>query len=130
MKDVIEVEDTMEAFVRFGEATANFYATTSYCTDVAPLIEFECENIRIRMEDPALTLYYKDGRVVKPEFDARPTYGKVCYGSSHAVCIADFYDCVETGRHFPQELSDMEDSIRLTLGVYASAKTGKPVDLT
>lgn len=129
LKDVIEVEDTMEAFVRFENANATFYATTAYCTNVPPLIEIECENVRIRMEDPDITFYYKDGRVEKPALKKLPTLGKSYWGSSHAACIADFYDCVATGRHFGQELSDMEDSIRLTLAVYKSARTGKSVDL-
>lgn len=129
LKGVIEVEDTMEAFIRFENGTASFYATTAYCTNVPPLIEIECENVRIRVEDPDITLYYKDGRVEHPDLGKLPTLGKSYWGSGHAICIGDFYDCVKNGRHFPQELSDMEDSIQLMLAVYESAKTGQGVKI-
>lgn len=129
LKGIIEVEDTMEAYVQFEKAPASFYATTAYCTNVPPLIEFECENMRIRVEDPDIAIYYRDGRIERPDLGKLPTLGKSYWGSGHATCIRDFYDCVQTGRHFPQELSDMEDSIRLLLAVYESAKTRQPVNL-
>ena len=129
LKGVIEVEDTMEAYIQFEQGTASFYATTAYCADVPPLIEIACENMRIRMEDPGLTIYHKDGRIEIPDLCKMPVLGKSYYGSGHTSCIGDFYDCVETGRHFPQELGDMEDSIRLMLAVYESARTGKVVEI-
>ena len=129
LKGVIEVEDTMEAYIQFGQGTASFYATTAYCIDVPPLIEIVCENMRIRMEDPGLTIYHKDGRVECPDLCTAPALGKSYYGSGHMACISDYYDCVATGSHFPQELPDMEDSIRLMLAVYESARTGKVVEL-
>ena len=129
LKGVIEVEDTMEAYIQFEQATASFYATTAYCSDVPPLIEIACENMRIRMEDPGLTIYHKDGRVEIPDLCKLPTLGKSYYGSGHMSCIGDYYDCLESGRHYPQELVDMEDSIRLMLAVYESARTGKVVEV-
>lgn len=129
LKDVIEVEDTMEAYVQFEDAIASFYATTAYCTNISPLIEIECENVRIRIEDPDVTFYFKDGRVEKPQLEQHVSLGKSYWGSSHAACIADFHDCVKTGRHFHMELPDMEDTIRMMLAVYESAKTGKPVSI-
>ena len=129
LKGVIEVEDTMEAYIQFAQGTASFYATTAYCTDVPPLIEIACENMRIRMEDPGLTVYHKDGRIETPDLCKLPILGKSYYGGGHVSCIGDFYDCLETGRHFPQELTDMEDSIRLLLAVYESARAGKVVEL-
>lgn len=63
LKGIIEVEDTMEAYIRFADSTACFYATTAYCDDVPPLIEISCENMTIRIEDLDVTYYYRDGRV-------------------------------------------------------------------
>ena len=60
LKDLIEVEDTLEAYIDFNGVHASFYATTSYCADVAPLIEIACENMTIRVEDPHVTVYPKD----------------------------------------------------------------------
>ena len=61
LKNVIEVEDTLEAYIDFNGVHASFYATTSYCADVAPLIEIACENMTIRVEDPHVTVYPKAG---------------------------------------------------------------------
>lgn len=130
LKGVIEVEDTVEAYVNFEKASGIFFATTAYHTNIAPLIEIDCENVCFRMEDPELTLYYKDGRIEKPELEHVESLGKSYWGSSHATAIADYYDCVKTGRHFPLELPDMEDSIRLFLAVYESAREGKPVTIS
>ena len=40
---VIEVEDMMEAYIRYADAAACFYATTAYTEDAPPLIELSCE---------------------------------------------------------------------------------------
>ena len=58
---VIEVEDTMEAYLRFGEATALFYATTAHCADSPVLVELVCENATLRMEEQEVSLSWKDG---------------------------------------------------------------------
>ena len=60
LKDIIEVEDTLEAYIDFGDLHASFYATTAYCADVPPLIEIACENMTIRVEDPHVTVYPKN----------------------------------------------------------------------
>ncbi len=129
LKEVIEVEDTLEAYICFENANACFYATNAYCSDVPPLIELECENVRIRIEGAVITLYYADGRVETSKLDEVIALGKSYWGSGHGACIADFYDCIVKNRRFRQELLDMEDSIRLTLAIYKSARTGLPVSL-
>lgn len=54
LKTVIEVEDTMEAYITFenGDDTADaiFYATTANCQNSPPLIEVYYENYSIRIE--------------------------------------------------------------------------------
>ena len=49
LKGIIEVEDTMEAYISYGEEKACFYATTGYVADVPPMIELECEKARVRI---------------------------------------------------------------------------------
>lgn len=51
LKGLIEVEDMLEAYIRFGEKVACFYATNAYCADVPPLIEISCEKVTVRIED-------------------------------------------------------------------------------
>lgn len=129
LQGVIEVEDTIEAFVRYEEADASFYATTAYCDDVPPIIEIACENMTLRIEDVHLTLIHKDGRIEIPELEKSETMGKSYWGSGHAGCIRDFYDCLESGTRFGQDLKGVEDTLKLMLAVYESARAGKGVDL-
>lgn len=129
LKGIIEVEDTMEALVRFADSSAVFYATTAYCTDRPPLIELACENMTIRMEDPDVTIYYKDGRVERPQLNVDTPLGKSCWGSSHQACIADFYRTLQDGGRFAQDLEGVLDTVRLMLAVYESAREAHPVDL-
>lgn len=112
LKNFIEVEDTVEAYIQFEKSIACFYATTAYCTNATPLIELECENMRIRLEDPNITIYHKDGRIERPDLGKGSSLGMNYYGSGHVNCIYDFYNCLRDDRHFPQELSDMRESIR------------------
>ncbi len=129
LKGIIEVEDTMEAYIRYEKAAASFYATTAYCDDVPPLIEIACENMTIRIEDLDVTLLHRDGRVEKPQLDKKEALGKSYWGSGHADCIADFYRCCETNEHFAQEIDGIEDTARLMLAAYESARSHRPVEL-
>lgn len=132
LKGIVEVEDTMEAYIRFENAAASFYATTAYCDDAPPLIEIACERATIRIEEPQVTIFYRDGRIERPETAAAAgdaPMGKRYWGNGHAGCIADFYDCLGTGRTFGAELAGVEDSLRLLLAVYQSAREGRAVSL-
>lgn len=130
LKNIIEVEDTMEAYIQFeGDVNASFYATTAFCGDVPPLVEIVCEHMKIRIEDLELTLFYPDGRQEKPVLEHREALGKSYWGTGHRDCILDFYRALQTGEEFPLNLSAMTPSIRLMLGAYESARTGQVIRL-
>lgn len=129
LKEIIEVEDTIEAYIEFDDKKACFYATNAYCASVPPLIEICCENTTIRIEDQELTYYHKDGTIEKPKLDLQKALGKDYWGSGHAACIGDFYDSLEQGKRFMLDLDAMEESIRLMLGVYESARKNQIVRL-
>jgi len=124
LKGIIEVEDTMEAFIRFADCTASFYATTAYCDDRPPFIEIACENVTIRIEDPDVTYFWKDGRVEKPLTETNETLGKSYWGSGHASCINDFYHALESGEESVLDLKHIEDTALLMLNAYESARGG------
>lgn len=127
LRDTIEVEDTLEAYIRFEEATACFYATTAYVTDAPVLIELECENGRIRMEENQLWVQYRDG-TGKIFSYAKPSGSEKSYwGNSHGRCIADYYECLRTGRKFRNDLDGVKETFFLTMDLYESAETEKPV---
>ena len=129
LKDVIEVEDTLEAYIDFNGVHASFYATTSYCADVAPLIEIACENMTIRVEDPHVTVYPKDAAPYQLFVETLPPIGKSYWGTGHTACISDFYQSLRDNRRFRLNLETMEPSIRLMLGTYESARSGHSVTL-
>ena len=121
---VIEVEDMMEAYIRYADAAACFYATTAYTEDAPPLIELSCEKGIVRMEDPEVTIIWPDGRREHPETVRKQALGKSYWGSGHLDCIADFYRCLRTGERFAQELDGVRDTVGLMLAAYRSAAKG------
>lgn len=129
LKGIVEVEDTIEAYVSYENAAALFYATTAYCDDVPPLIEIACENMTIRIEEPQVTIYHRDGRIERPETTVTESFGKNYWGSGHAACIADFYNCLKSDTPFSAELSNVEDTLRLMLAVYQSSRNSTAVIL-
>lgn len=132
LKDDIEVEDTVEAYITFRTETeechGNFYATTSYCVDSIPLVEIVCENVTLRIEDPVLTLIYSDGRVETPSLRKEEEgFGKKYWGNGHKKAISDFYEAVEQNRECLLDLKNTDMSNRLMLAMYEAAKSGKTV---
>ena len=125
---IIEVEDMIEAYIRYENAAACFYATTAYTEDAPPLIEISCENVVIRIEELDVTLLWRDGRREKPEIDRKKALGKSYWGTGHLDCISDFYRCLRTGERFAQDLDGVRDTVRLMLGAYESANcAGKEI---
>ena len=129
LKKIIEVEDMMEAYVSYESTNVVFYATTAYCEDVPPLIELVCENMIIRIEEPEVTCYYRDGSVYKPDLEQVMPLGKNYWGSGHAGCLREFYDCLENGKRFMEDMDGVEQTLQLTLALYESARAGKSITL-
>ncbi len=126
---VIEVEDTVEAHIRFPEASALFYATTAYCTDAPVMLEIVCENATYTMRGPEVTVRLPDGTTSVQKMECPPLLGKDYWGSSHKLCIDDFYQAVQAGAHFSLSPKDIAPTMALVFGCYESAATGKPVSL-
>lgn len=129
LKGIIEVEDTIEAHIRFGEKIGAFYATNGYCADLPPIIEICGTDARVRIEDREVSFLYKDGTVEKPHLEQPKPLGKSYWGSGHASCIGDFYCSLEENRSFALELPAVEESVRLMLGIYESAREHHIVSL-
>lgn len=127
LKGSIEVEDTMEAYIRFTEASACFYATNAYVTDSPVLVELECENGRIRMEENALRIQYKNGTGKTFSYAKPSGGGKAYWGNSHGKCIADYYRCLSTGEIFRNDLDGVKETFSLVMDLYKSARTGESV---
>lgn len=65
LKDQIEVEDTLTAYIRYPEVRAILYVTTAYTADVPPLIEVQCERGCVRMEGDEVRIWREELREVQ-----------------------------------------------------------------
>ena len=131
LKGVIEVEDTMEAYLDFGGPTALFYATTAYCANSPVLVELTCEHATLRMEEREVTVTWADGETQRHSFpEAQPAaQGKAYWGNSHGLCISDFYHSLRTGAPFPNDIPGIRDTAELMLATYESARQNRVVTL-
>ena len=129
LKNIIEVEDTAEMYLDFGnDVHGLFYATTANCGDSPVYLEILCENGRIILEGDNLRVEDGEGRL-RQYFTNPPMEigGKACWGAGHVLLIADYYDCLASGRKFPIGLSEGSRAMHTLLRFYEAASTGKTV---
>lgn len=127
LKGIVEVEDTMEAYLVFGNGpepvSASFYATTAYATDAPVLLELACENGFIRIEGDIV--WYQTGEltdVVRWQAPWQLTQGKTYWGSGHQACIRDYYECLEGKRPYKNDLASVENTFYTMMDLYDSAR--------
>lgn len=116
LSEAIEVEDT--AVILAGEKNRGFtfYATNGGATDcpVELTVCADGEWIKIMPKD---VLY---GNRHEHYDDVAVGLGKACYGSSHGALIADFYDCIASGRRFAINGTEAAKVVSLVLAAYRS----------
>ena len=116
LEDAIEVEDTAMLLCE-GERRFTFYATNAGGCDMAT-------EIRLKLKSGENIVAFPDslwinGEIVSKE-DMAVVLGKCCYGNGHEKLIADFYDCIETGRDFSINAEEAANVVRIILGAYES----------
>lgn len=130
LKDVIQEEDTLEAYIQFDSSAACFYATTAYAEDAPVLLEILCREGRIRMEGNRLDIFYKKGNKEEYDFESAPNgIGKKYWGNSHGVCIQDFYNSLTEKKTYRNDLESTEATFKLAMGIYDSARNDHAVTL-
>lgn len=88
LTDVIEVEDTVTAHLRFGNCVSGvFYATNAYMEDSFPYIEISFEQGLARYMDGKLWI---NGEMV--EEDHKASEGKTYWGTGHAELLRMYYE--------------------------------------
>ncbi|MCM1119309.1 MAG: Gfo/Idh/MocA family oxidoreductase [bacterium] len=122
LKGIIEVEDTVEAFLGFpdGERVC-FYATTAYVSDAPVLIELACENGSVRLEGERVTVKYLRGEETVYLLKSGDVAGKAYWGSGHAACIKDFYRSLDGKAEFGSSLAATASTLRVMMKMYQSA---------
>lgn len=128
LKECIEVEDTVEAYVTYQKkngtyCNGSFFATTAFCQDSVPLIEVVCEHVTIRIEDPWLELRWNYGEIERINYGQKSNdNGKAAWGSGHWKSIADFYQSIAQKKRYSLDLMHTDESNRLMFAVYQSAR--------
>ena len=122
LSDNIQVEDTVEAWMRFADGKrACFYASNGYATDAPVILEFTCERGSMTLFDQMVMVCDSNGReqFACPEPEG---IGKSCWGSSHLKCISDFYKKLETGERFQNDLTGVENTMKTVMRIYDTKK--------
>ncbi|WP_097003166.1 Gfo/Idh/MocA family protein [Lacrimispora amygdalina] len=128
LSGIVEVEDTLEAYMEFTQGKepvrASFYATTAYVNDAPVLIELAGERGFIRVEGDTVTCQEAgDTETFIWRSPKGRVPGKAYWGSGHEACIHDFYDCVNTGKVFRNDLESVRLTFDTMMDIYESAES-------
>ncbi len=124
LEDVIEVEDS--AYGIFGLASGgNFiiHATNAAKANFPVNIMLHEGKDTVLISGNTVSV---NGEQIPLEA-AQAAVGKAEWGTGHFMLIHDFYDCVQSGRHFALDFDEGSRVVRLILKMYAS--NGKALSL-
>lgn len=127
LKGIIEVEDTVEAWLAFpGGKRGCFYASNGYVTDAPVLLELQGETGRIAINGSEVSLWTSDGSAEHVSYETEHGIGKGYWGCGHQACIRDFYRCLEQGTPFQGDVKGVESTFETMMRIYEAGKrTGK-----
>lgn len=116
LEDVIEVEDTVDAFLKFANgATGIFYATNAYGKNSKMQVELEFENAVFQYMNGEL---YRDKQVIC--CDDQKFAGKDYWGSGHGRILYDLY-----AKNEGFTIEDVKNTMQTMFAMYRSAETKK-----
>lgn len=119
LPSVIEVEDTVEAWMTFdGGARACFYATTAYAADAPVMIELQCERGSITVIDKSVTVRESGCEPEYYSFEETVGVGKSYWGNGHLACINDFYDKLDSNGRFQNDLDGVKTTMKTVMRIY------------
>ncbi|MGI6689912.1 MAG: Gfo/Idh/MocA family protein [Christensenellales bacterium] len=118
LQGVIEVEDTVDARIAFGDAVGLFTATNAYSTSAPVQIRIDCEQAALTVEDNRLAIFWRSGRIERIAFEQPDALGKDYWGSGHAACIADYYRAMKQSEPAPIGIREVEATVMLMLDMY------------
>jgi len=125
LKGIIEVEDTVEAWMAFeGGKRACFYASNGYVTDAPVLLELQGEKGRITVNGSEVTLCTAGGGTSHSTYEIENGIGKGYWGCGHQACIRDFYRCLEQGSAFQGDIKGVENTFETMMRIYEAGRYG------
>ena len=119
LKNEIEVEDTASAIYLCEDGKRfQFYATNTAAADLPVQIQVKLNNGEcVDAQNDRIMRSKKDGtQCAEPD-----SFGKFVWGSGHIALTRDFYQCIQSGTHFPIDAFEAGKVIRMILATYASA---------
>lgn len=130
LKDVIEVEDTANAYFEFTDGTRGvYYATNASASSTNPIIEIHFENCTVR-EEGAYVFEIRGDKmklIYSGADEDGDKVGKIEWGSGHLKLIRDFYSCIKEGRDYMIDSVSASKPVADLLAVYESSLTGKKI---
>ena len=123
LKGKIEVEDTVEAWMAYGDGKrACFYASNGYAADAPVLLELEGEQGRITVNGSEVTLWTKEKGAEHFSYESKNGIGKGYWGCGHQACIREFYRCLEQKSTFQGDVQGVEHTFDTMMRIYESGK--------
>lgn len=125
LEHCIEVEDTLEAYIRYGEVRALFFATNAYSTNAPISLELDCTEARVVLDGDDLNIYWNDGDIerIDCKLPADSEF-KSYWGQGHATCIEEFYKALDEDRPAPIGVPEVRSTMGLVFAIYESC--GRP----
>ena len=123
LKGVIEVEDTVEAWMAFEDGKrACFYASNGYATDAPVLLELQGEKGRITVSGSEVTLWTAEEGAKHFSYETENGIGKGYWGCGHQACIRDFYRCLEEGRRYQGDVEGVTNTFETMMRIYEAGR--------
>ena len=130
LEEVIEVEDTAEATIKFKTgATAIFYATNCYATDSPVELEIICEKAVLKLNGD-LIIKYKNGETSCTTDAFKATGEKAYWGSGHKLLINNFYKKLIDNTVFSINGEQAITAVQMIRAIYKSQKEKQYVKLS
>ena len=129
LDSAVEVETSCHAVAEYENgARCVIHVTNDYALDAPIMLEMACETKRWQIVGDKLYDVTDGYRLI---LDGKPpeVSDKAYWGSGHAAQLADFYDCLRTGRHFMLEDGEAYPALNLVKAIQESSATGKWVEL-
>lgn len=123
LKSVIEVEDTVEVWMGFGDGKrACFYASNGYAADAPVFLELQGEQGRITVNGSEVTLWTTAGGTEHFSYERSDGIGKGYWGCGHQACILDFYRCLEEGKRFQGDVEGVMNTFETMMSIYEKGR--------
>ncbi len=117
LKGVIEVEDTVEAYLEAEGKRGLFFVSNAYTADAQVLVEVIGEKGSLMVSEDTLEVKIGD-RVERQQFEMPTPVGKKYWGSGHFACIQDFYAAMEKGEAYRNDLDSVKNTVETMLKIY------------